>query len=81
MICGRRYKGVKLHRQRGQWEAQIKSAGKLVYLGMYEEEGEAAEAYDQALIAVQVHKRCDNHVPGQTCSRVESTSRSQCVAA
>ncbi len=56
-MCRRRYKGVKLHRLNGQWEAQIKSAGKLVYLGLYEEEGEAAEAYDQALIAVQVTAR------------------------
>ncbi len=61
-ICHRRYKGVKLHRLNGQWEAQIKSAGKLVYLGIYEEEGEAAEAYDQALIAVQVHPRGDDDV-------------------
>ena len=59
--CRRRYKGVKLHRRSGQWEAQIKSAGKLVYLGIYEEEGEAAEAYDQALIAVQVRPAGDDH--------------------
>ena len=47
---------MKLNRRAGRWEAQIKAAGKLVYLGMYDEEGEAAEAYDQATIAVRV--RC-----------------------
>ena len=47
---------MKLNRSQGRWEAQIKAAGKLVYLGIYDEEGEAAEAYDQALIAVRV--RC-----------------------
>lgn len=45
---------MKLNRRVGRWEAQIKAAGKLVYLGMYDEEGEAAEAYDQASIVVRV---------------------------
>ena len=60
LVSCRRYKGVKLHRLNGQWEAQIKSAGKLVYLGIYDEEGEAAEAYDQALIAVQVRREANS---------------------
>ena len=51
---GRRFKGVKLNRRTGRWEAQIKANGKLAYLGLYAEEGEAAEAYDQAVILVKV---------------------------
>jgi len=47
-----KYRGVTRHRRSGRWEAHIwvKETGKQVYLGGYEEEGHAAEAYDVAAL-------------------------------
>lgn len=47
-----RYRGVTKHRRSGRWEAHIwvKETGKQVYLGGYEHEEHAAEAYDVAAI-------------------------------
>jgi len=47
-----KYRGVTRHRRSGRWEAHIwvKSTGKQVYLGGYELEEHAAEAYDVAAI-------------------------------
>lgn len=49
-----RYRGVSTHKQSGKWVAQIKAAGKQVYLGFYSEQADAARAYDQAVIHMQV---------------------------
>ncbi|PNH11103.1 AP2-like ethylene-responsive transcription factor PLT1, partial [Tetrabaena socialis] len=42
------YRGVTRHRRSGRWEAHlwVKSIGRQVYLGGYEEEAHAAEAFD-----------------------------------
>ena len=47
-----RFRGVTKHRRSGRWEAHIwvKASGKQVYLGGYEVEEHAAEAYDVAAI-------------------------------
>jgi len=47
-----RFRGVTRHRRSGRWEAHIwvKASGKQVYLGGYELEEHAAEAYDVAAI-------------------------------
>jgi len=47
-----KYRGVTRHRRSGRWEAHIwvKETGKQVYLGGYEEEAHAAEAYDVAAL-------------------------------
>lgn len=50
--CGR-YRGVSTHKQSGKWVAQIKSGGKQVYLGFYNDQVDAARAYDQAVIHMQ----------------------------
>jgi len=52
--CTGRYRGVSTHKQSGKWVAQIKSGGKQVYLGFYSEQMDAARAYDQAVIHMQV---------------------------
>jgi hypothetical protein len=49
-----RYRGVSTHKQSGKWVAQIKSGGKQVYLGFYSDQTDAARAYDQAVIHMQV---------------------------
>lgn len=51
-VC--RYRGVSTHKQSGKWVAQIKSGGKQVYLGFYSDQEDAARAYDQAIIHMQV---------------------------
>eukprot|EP01023_Acetabularia_acetabulum_P001944 TRINITY_DN10766_c0_g1_i3.p1 TRINITY_DN10766_c0_g1~~TRINITY_DN10766_c0_g1_i3.p1 ORF type:complete len:548 (-),score=114.85 TRINITY_DN10766_c0_g1_i3:294-1937(-) len=47
-----KYRGVTKHRRSGRWEAHIwvKELGRQVYLGGYENEDHAAEAYDVAAI-------------------------------
>ncbi|CAD7703458.1 unnamed protein product [Ostreobium quekettii] len=47
-----RFRGVTKHRRSGRWEAHIwvKDIGRQVYLGGYEDEEHAAEAYDVAAI-------------------------------
>ena len=42
------YKGVSRHKETGKWEARIRVDGKLKYLGLYELEIQAAQAYDFA---------------------------------
>jgi hypothetical protein len=41
-----KYKGVYWNKRNKKWKAQIKSNGKEIYLGVYEEEIDAAIAYD-----------------------------------
>eukprot|EP00775_Hariotina_reticulata_P005945 gene5945-6184_t len=47
-----RYRGVTRHRRSGRWESHIwvKDLGRQVYLGGYEQEEAAAEAYDMAAL-------------------------------
>lgn len=44
-------KGVRWHRQKHKWYAQIKVAGKHLHLGAFTDLDEAARAYDKAAIA------------------------------
>jgi len=45
---GSKYKGVIWHRRYKCWQAQIKTNCKLIYLGSFKDEVEAAKAYDEA---------------------------------
>lgn len=49
------YRGVTKHRRSGRWEAHIwlKTTGKQMYLGAYENEAHAAEAYDVAALKIK----------------------------
>jgi hypothetical protein len=42
------YRGVSWDKQKNKWRAQVQSAGKVHYIGHFDEELKAAKAYDQA---------------------------------
>ena len=46
--CSSKYKGVCWHKPTKKWRARIKVDGKLIHLGLFIEEFEAALAYDRA---------------------------------
>ena len=52
------YRGVTKHRSSGKWDAKIwvRETAKEVYLGRYELEEHAAEAYDVAALKIKGHK-------------------------
>jgi DNA-binding Xre family transcriptional regulator len=49
-ICGKssRYKGVIWHIGARKWQSQIRYKGRLIHLGTFDDEAEAAKAYDEA---------------------------------
>ncbi|KXZ46408.1 hypothetical protein GPECTOR_44g82 [Gonium pectorale] len=59
------FRGVTRHRRSGRWEAHIwvKEIGRQVYLGGYEEEEHAAEAYDVAALKCKGSKGTRTNFP------------------
>ena len=53
------YKGVTWHKRHKKWQAQHRYKGKTCYLGLYETEAEAAEAYRKA--TEHLHKDYANY--------------------
>ena len=45
-----RYKGVSWRRRDNRWEARLKVCGRLLFLGLYFDEADAAEAYNAAAL-------------------------------
>jgi len=55
------YRGVSLHRKTGKWEADIRDeTGKRLYVGLFEQEEQAARAYDWAAITLKKEKAVFN---------------------
>ena len=50
--CSSRYKGVSLDKRFGKWEVKIKVNYKSIYLGRYDNEEEAALAYNEAALKI-----------------------------
>lgn len=44
--CSSVYKGVSWHKKAGKWEAGLQFEGKRIWLGLFEDEIEAAKSYD-----------------------------------
>jgi hypothetical protein len=51
-----KYRGVSYHQQCNRWRASIRTKGKLHYLGLFEDELEAAQAFEAAAAARQREK-------------------------
>jgi hypothetical protein len=46
--CSSKYRGVHIHKRSGKWMVTIKSENKRIFLGMFDNEIDAARAYDEA---------------------------------
>jgi hypothetical protein len=55
-----RFKGVTFHKPRGKWKAQYRFKGRLYHLGYFDDEVEAARAYDYAAVQVFGEFACVN---------------------
>mmetsp|Transcript_8551 Transcript_8551/g.12081 ORF Transcript_8551/g.12081 Transcript_8551/m.12081 type:complete len:411 (-) Transcript_8551:192-1424(-) len=57
-----KYIGVSYHANRGKWQVKIRSNGKQKHLGYFEDEDDAARAYNRAALAVHSNPKI-NQVP------------------
>jgi hypothetical protein len=74
--AGSKYRGVNWQKKNNKWLAQIKNDGKVHYLGCFEDEEEAARAYDRAARAHHGEKAQLNFpVEGESGSRKSSKYR------
>lgn len=55
-----RFKGVTWHKQRGRWQAAIKVDKRFIFLGLFTDEQEAADAYDRAAVKHHGEFACTN---------------------
>jgi hypothetical protein len=55
-----RYKGVHWHREHRKWEAQITYRGRLIHIGYYDYETDAAIAYDDMAVELFGEFACLN---------------------
>ena len=55
-----RFKGVTFHKPMGKWTAQYRFKGRLYHLGYFDDEAEAARAYDYAAVQVFGEFACVN---------------------
>jgi len=66
-----RYKGVSWNKRDRRWKAQIRHNGKLLYLGYFTDQIEAAKAYDTAALRLHgEYARC-NFPQGDTNEQVQ----------
>jgi len=55
-----RFKGVTFHKPMGKWKAQYRFKGRLYHIGYFDDEVEAARAYDYAAVGVFGEFACVN---------------------
>lgn len=65
-----KYRGVSWHKKKLFWQAYIQPSGRMIHLGQFDAEEEAARAYNRAAIKLQFPEEALNDVPG-VCSETD----------